>query len=138
MMPYPARRPRRRERPDMFNRPHPDIDFEETGDGWVIEVRLPGVAPDEVVIDVSDRELSVRARHEEGEQAPANEEQPATRSSRRFTDFSYRLSLPSDVDTEAIEATMDHGLLTIRLPRSASAKPRRIEVGRKPESSSSE
>jgi hypothetical protein len=87
---------------------------------------------------ISPNVALVRARHEEGEQAPANEEQPATRSSRRFTDFSYRLSLPSDVDTEAIEATMDHGLLTIRLPRSASAKPRRIEVGRKPESSSSE
>jgi HSP20 family protein len=131
-MSYPIRRPRRpsRERSDLFNRTQPDIDVDETPEGWVVEVRLPGVAPDEVTIDVTDRELSVRARHEEGEQAPATTEQPGARASRRFSDFSYRLSLPSDVDSDGITATMDHGLLTIKLPRSASAKSRRIEVER--------
>src|SRR2546423_562168 len=114
-MSYPIRRPRRpsRERSDLFNRSQPDIDVDEAPDGWVVEVRLPGVAPDEVSIDVTDRELSVRARHEEGEQPPASGELPGTRTSRRFSDFSYRLSLPSDVDSEGISATMDHGPRTI-------------------------
>jgi HSP20 family protein len=130
-MSYPTRRLRRPERPDPFSRHQADIDVEESGDGWLVEVRLPGVAPDEVTIDVHDRELQIRARHEEGDQPPASEEAPMTRRSRRFADFSYRLSIPSDVDTDAIEATMDHGLLTIKLPRSAASKPRRVEIGRR-------
>jgi HSP20 family protein len=134
-MSYPTRRLRRPERPDPFSRHQPDIDVEEAGDGWVVEVRLPGVAPEEVFIDVSDRELQIRARHEESEQPPAAEQAPVTRRSRRYADFSYRLSIPSDVDTDAIDATMDHGLLTIRLPRAAGTRSRRITVGRRPDQS---
>jgi HSP20 family protein len=101
---------------------HPDIDVDETGDGWVIEARLPGVAPEEVAVDVSDRELTIRAVHDEAEDEAR---------ARRYADFSYRLTIPSDVDTDAIEATMDHGLLTVRLPRSTTSRTRRISVGQR-------
>jgi HSP20 family protein len=129
-MTYPSRRFRRPERPDPFSRQQPDIDVEETGEGWVVEVRLPGIAPEEVALEVSERELQIRARHEDRDDAPATEQLPTTRTSRRYADFSYRLSIPSDVDTDGIEATMDHGLLTVRLPRAAARKSRRIEIGR--------
>jgi HSP20 family protein len=131
-MSYPSRRLRRPDRPDPFSRHQPDIDVEESGDAWLVEVRLPGVAPDEVTIDVHDRELQIRARHEEGDQQPpAAEQAPMTRRSRRLADFSYRLTIPSDVDSDGIEATMDHGLLAIRLPRAAQSRSRRIEIGRR-------
>jgi HSP20 family protein len=115
---------------------HPDVDIDESPDGWVIEVRLPGVAPDEVSVDITDRELFIHSRHEEetqgGEEgeAPA-ETAPMTARSRRWTNFSYRLSIPSDVDSDAIDATMDHGLLTVHLPRSTESRTRKIEVGRR-------
>jgi HSP20 family protein len=116
---------------------HPDVDLEEDGDGWVVEVRLPGVAPDEVSVDVTDRELYVRSRtNEEDADVPA-ESAPATTRSRRFSEFSYRVTLPSEVDPEGIDATMDHGLLTIRLPRATQARSRKIEIGRRSESSQS-
>jgi HSP20 family protein len=99
---------------------HPDIDIEETDDGWAIEARLPGVAPEEVSIDDNDRELVIRA---------AEIEESSPRS--RYADFSYRLNIPSDVDTDAIDATMDHGLLTVRLPRSTTSRSRRISVARR-------
>jgi HSP20 family protein len=128
-MSYPSRRLRRPERPDPFSRHQPDIDVEETADAWHVEVRLPGVAPDEVTIDVHDRELQIRARHEESDQS--GDQASTMRRSRRSADFSYRLTIPSDVDSDGIDATMDHGLLTIRLPRSGGAKSRRIEIGRR-------
>src|SRR6266508_5482584 len=40
---------------------HPDVDVSEVDDGWLVEVRLPGVAPEEVAVEISDRELHVRA-----------------------------------------------------------------------------
>jgi HSP20 family protein len=116
---------------------HPDIELSGTDDGWLVEVRLPGVAPDEVVVDVTDRELNIRARHEEdGGDGPgpgsehAQQTQQQSKFARRLADFSYRLTVPADVDTEAIDATMDHGLLQIRLPRSTADRSRRITVDR--------
>jgi HSP20 family protein len=104
------------------------LEVHEDPDGWIVEVRLPGVAPEEVEIEVAERELAIRARHAEAE-AEAGE-RPATgpvRGSR--SDFSYRLTLPAATDLDRIDATMDHGLLTVRLPRSGGIKPRRVTVG---------
>jgi HSP20 family protein len=112
---------------------HPDIDVDETADGWVIEVRLPGVAPEEVVVDVADRELVIRSRHEESTEGEASEESQAQAPVRvrRWSSFLYRLTLPSEVDTQRIDATMDHGLLTVTLPRSTESRSRSISVGRR-------
>lgn len=111
---------------------HPDVDVEESGDGWTIEVRLPGVAPDEVAVDITDRDLWVRSVHEETEPAAgaeATEEAPGRVTARRYADFSYRLTMPADVDAEKIDAAMDHGLLTVRLPRSTTSRTRRVSIG---------
>jgi HSP20 family protein len=112
---------------------HPDIDVDETADGWVVEVRLPGVAPEEVVVDVSDRELIIRSRHEESNEGEAPEESQAQAPVRvrRWSSFLYRLTLPSEVDTQRIDATMDHGMLTVTLPRSTESRSRSINVGRR-------
>jgi hypothetical protein len=85
---------------------HPDIDIEPAGDGWVVTARLPGVAAEEVALDVSETELTIHA-------AGGTE------------GFRYQISIPSDVDTDAIDATMDHGLLTVRLPRGTAPTRRR-------------
>jgi HSP20 family protein len=102
---------------------YPDIDLDEDADGWVVTARLPGVAPEEVTVEVDDRELSIRARSE----AEVTGEERAER--RRS--FDYRFSIPGDIDAEHVDATMDHGLLTIRLPRSERSKRRTIPVGHK-------
>ena len=134
-MSYPVRRPRgdrfARLFSDFFSDPYgfggrrnawqPDIDVTEAADAWIVEVRLPGFAPEEVNIEQNDRELAISARHEGSD---------TEESGGRWADFSYRFTMPSDVDGEKIEATMDHGLLTVRLPRSETSRPRRIAVGR--------
>ncbi|HEV7897157.1 MAG TPA: Hsp20/alpha crystallin family protein [Planosporangium sp.] len=99
---------------------HSDIDIHESADGWLVEVRLPGVAPEEVAIDVSDREIVVRSAQIEEDASPS-----------QYSDFSYRLTMPSDVDSDSIDATMDHGLLVIRLPRATKTRTRRISVARR-------
>jgi HSP20 family protein len=109
----------------------PDVDIEELSDAWLVEIRLPGVAPEEVALDVTDRELCVRSV--QPEEGPGDEQgrQPSAASLRRYADFSYRFTVPADVDAGEIDATMDHGLLTIRLPRTSTSRTRRITVGRR-------
>ncbi|WP_089154496.1 Hsp20/alpha crystallin family protein [Micromonospora sp. NBS 11-29] len=103
----------------------PDVDVSEVADGWEVVVRLPGVAPEEVAVELDERELCVRARSE----AEVNADQgiPGGFTTRGFE---YRVELPSRVDPERIDAVMDHGLLRVRLPRAARPATRTITVGR--------
>ncbi|MFD2763688.1 Hsp20/alpha crystallin family protein [Micromonospora eburnea] len=103
----------------------PEVEVGAVADGWEVVVRLPGVAPEEVAVEVDDRELCVRARSE----AEVNADQgiPGGVETRGFE---YRVDLPSRVDPDRIDAVMDHGLLRVRLPRAARPTPRTITVGR--------
>ncbi|TDB72408.1 Hsp20/alpha crystallin family protein [Micromonospora sp. KC723] len=103
----------------------PDVELVETTDGWEVVVRLPGVAPEEVAVELDDRELCVRARSEA--EVNADHGIPGGFETRGFE---YRVDLPSRVDPAAIDAVMDHGLLRIHLPRAKRATPRTIVVGR--------
>ncbi|MEU1602307.1 Hsp20/alpha crystallin family protein [Micromonospora matsumotoense] len=103
----------------------PDVELTEVADGWEVTVRLPGVAPEEVAVELDDRELRVRARSE----AEVNAEHgiPGGVETRGFD---YRVDLPSRVDPDAIDAVMDHGLLRVHLPRASRPTPRTITIGR--------
>lgn len=101
----------------------PDVECDESADAWLVEARLPGFAPDDVSVELVERELSIIARRE-SEDAP----QPGGRTMRRG-DFSYHVTLPGEVDASGVEAQMDNGVLQVKLPKSPAAKPHRIEVG---------
>ncbi|GGM11903.1 MULTISPECIES: Hsp20/alpha crystallin family protein [Micromonospora] len=102
----------------------PEVELSEVAEGWEVVVRLPGVAPEEVAVELDDRELCVRARSE----AEVNADQgiPGGFETRGFE---YRVDLPARVDPDSIDAVMDHGLLRIRLPRASRPRPRTITIG---------
>ncbi|GIJ76054.1 heat-shock protein Hsp20 [Micromonospora phaseoli] len=103
----------------------PEVELGETADGWEVVVRLPGVAPEEVAVELEDRELCVRARTEA--EVNADHGIPGGFETRGFE---YRVQLPSRVDPDEIDAVMDHGLLRVRLPRATRGASRTITVGR--------
>ena len=47
---------------------------------------------------------------------------------RRYGKFAYRTGLPADADAERIDAQLTDGILTVRLPKAAQARSRRIEI----------
>ncbi|SCL24762.1 HSP20 family protein [Micromonospora nigra] len=103
----------------------PEVELAETSDGWEVVVRLPGVAPEEVAVELDDRELCVRARSEA--EVNADHGIPGGFETRGFE---HRVDLPARIDPDAIDAVMDHGLLRVRLPRANRPAPRTITVGR--------
>ena len=103
-----------------------DVDVDESEDGWTVTARLPGVAPEEVVVDLEGRELCIRARSE----AEVNEQQVGEPTGSRRRGFEFRVAVPGDIDPDGIDATMDHGLLAVRLPRKARSARRQITIGR--------
>jgi HSP20 family protein len=113
----------------------PEVEVDRDDDGFTVTARLPGVAPEEVAVEVDARQLHIRARTvAETEQVTGVPEgEPGGPRPRAGAEraFDYRLSLAGDVDLDKVDATMDHGLLTVRLPRAAHEARRQVPIGRR-------
>jgi HSP20 family protein len=90
--------------------------------GYTLIAEVPGFGPDQVQVRWEDESLVVSAgpSKEQGEEA---DEAPYDRGS-----VVRRLRLPADADPNGIEAWVEHGLLTVQVPKQESARPRQIEV----------
>lgn len=101
------------------------VDVSETDADVIVKATLPGVKPEDVEITVSDGTLTVRgeSRHEE-----TTEEKNYHRREIRYGAFSRSLPLPAHVDQEQAEAEFTDGILQVRLPKTAEARPRSIKV----------
>jgi HSP20 family protein len=101
----------------------PPVDIEETDDAYVIEAELPGVKEKDVSIEHAGNEISVTGELKERERKGV-----VRRQTRRTGRFDYRVRLPEQVDPDKIDAKLEGGVLTVRVPKSQRAQRRRIEV----------
>lgn len=101
----------------------PPVDITETDDAWVIEAELPGVDRKDINIELRDNELSIS-----GEIKERKREGILRRKTRRVGEFDLRVTLPGHVDAEDVQAEMQDGVLTVRVPKPDTARPHRIEV----------
>jgi HSP20 family protein len=108
----------------------PAVDVREVEDAFVFELELPGVAPDGVEVTADNGVLSVS-----GEKKAQREREQERWHIVERTHGSFRrtFSLPQNVNEEAIEANFEDGLLTVRVPKAAVPKPRKIDVRRRGE-----
>ena len=105
----------------------PAMDLVETEDHLVLRGDLPGVREDDVEIEIKDNVLTVSGeRRAEGEE----KSQGFYRVERSFGSFSRSLTLPRGVDADSIEAKFDNGVLEVRIPKPAEAKPTRVQIGK--------
>lgn len=101
----------------------PPVDLSETDDAYIVEVDLPGVRKKDVTVETYDRELVVR-----GEVKERGERGWARLRTRRVGHFAHNVLLPGDVNTEAVSAALEDGVLRITAPKQAAARPRRVEI----------
>ncbi|WP_369394437.1 Hsp20/alpha crystallin family protein [Streptomyces sp. CG1] len=101
----------------------PLADFSETDDAYLIEVDLPGVKREDIDIEMTDRELVISGEIKERERTGT-----MRRAMRRTGRFEYRTMLPGEISTEEIDATLRDGVLTVKVPKAETTKPRRIEI----------
>ena len=100
------------------------MDLCKIDDHYVLTADLPGVDPGSVDDKVDNGTLTISAhrtaRSDESAQWLANE--------RFFGTYRRRLSLGDGVDSAAISATYENGVLTVTIPVAEKAKPRKVEV----------
>ena len=105
----------------------PAMDLVERGDEFVLRADLPGMAEEDVSIEIKDQVLSIsgerRAEHEE-------EGESYYRAERAFGGFTRTLTLPEGVEPDAVKAKFDAGVLEVRVPKPAERKPHRVAITR--------
>jgi len=104
----------------------PLADVVETPEAYVLEVELPGLGKDDVVVQAQGDEVVVR-----GERRPDLSSRPDSfhRLERRYGPFARAFRFSEEVDPDAIAAAFEDGLLRLQVPK-ARARTTRIKVER--------
>ncbi|WP_084627118.1 Hsp20/alpha crystallin family protein [Pseudoclavibacter soli] len=104
------------------------VDLYREGDHYVLVADIPGVDPGSIDVDLDGQQLSIRAersaRSGEAVQWIAHERPAGT--------YLRQLTLGDGLDVERIAATYENGVLTLTIPVSAKARPRKIQVTSSP------
>ena len=101
----------------------PHVDIAEMDDDLQLYVDLPGVKSDDVDVRFENRELQIR-----GKVTAPTPNRHFLLQEYRAGDYYRAFSVTDDVDTEAIRAELNDGVLTVHLPKAAALKQRRITV----------
>ena len=103
----------------------PAMDLVESGDHYVLRADLPGLADEDVNVQLEDNVLTIS-----GERKAVHEtdKEGYYRLERAFGGFSRSLTLPEGVDPDGVQAHFDRGVLEIRIPKPEQKKPRQVQI----------
>jgi HSP20 family protein len=120
--------------------PFPAVNIFETDEAILVEAELPGLEAADLEITAIDDELTLTGRRVETIEPAATadttseavDEQPKKitwhRRERGVGNFERRLSLPTAVDPEGVEARLLGGVLTVTCPKAAACRPHKVAV----------
>lgn len=115
---------------DSFSPPRhvrlfPPVNLYLAGDEYILAAQLPGLAPDEVELTVTHETLTLRGERKRDEGV---KDDAYRRQERVMGRWSRTINLPDRIDETRVTAHFSNGVLTARLPRAESARPRHIVV----------
>ena len=104
---------------------NPAVDVVENENAYLLKAELPGLAPENIDVQVENDVLTVR-----GERKYENEEERGgyRRVERSYGSFARSFVLPKGTPADAIDAQVQHGVLTVTIPKAPAATVRKVEV----------
>ena len=118
-----VRENRNDERAQMEQFVAPVSSVTEDGDGYMLQVEMPGVNKDGLEISVENNELTILGRRS----LPAIDGTLIHRESRQ-ENFRRTFELDPSIDPGKISAKIEQGVVTLTLPKAEQVKPRKITV----------
>jgi len=103
----------------------PAVDIYETEHELVVKADLPDIKPEELDIRVENNILTIRGERKFDKKG---DEGNYLRVERSYGTFSRSFALANTVNTEAIKADYQNGVLTLSIPKREEAKPKQIKV----------
>ena len=120
LLPESAERSAETQKPTTIQHVIP-VRLGETDTGWTIEADVPGIDPANISMEFFQNKLTISY------QRPAPESK-SPYDNRTYGDFQRVIKVAEEVQADAISAKVEHGTLSIFLPKSATNQPRRIVV----------
>ena len=100
------------------------LDAYREGDSFFIDIDLPGVDPASIDITVDRKVLSIRAERRRAQREGVT----YLVAERPMGPVSRQVFLSDSLDTDRLDARYDNGVLTLSIPVTEKAKPRKFEV----------
>jgi HSP20 family protein len=102
----------------------PALKLSEQKDRFILEARLPGVENEDLHVSVQGKTVYL----EGSRKAPETSSSRYHRQERGFGSFRRALTLPADIDADAVRASRENGILRLDLPKNQAMMPRTIKV----------
>jgi HSP20 family protein len=102
----------------------PPLIVTEDGDAIYVEGEIPGIKADDLDISVVGRTLTLSGERKPEEAQDVNYH----RRERKWGSFRKALTLPEDVNADAVRAECKNGVLKLVLPKPEQVKPRKITI----------
>jgi len=108
-----------------FSIPSPAVDIKEKEDAFVVTAEIPGMAEKDIEVLLSGDTLTIK-----GEKKQEREEKGDNLylSERSYGAFQRAFTLPENIQSEKIVASFSNGVLSVTLPKTVTAPPKKIEV----------
>ena len=90
------------------------VELADKKDEYDIRAELPGVKKEDLDIDLNEGYLTIRAKKESEK---FEDDKCYRKSEFKYGEFSRSIYLPQEVDSEKIDAKLEHGVLKIRIPK---------------------
>ncbi|MEL6381246.1 MAG: Hsp20/alpha crystallin family protein [Cyanobacteria bacterium J06626_18] len=103
----------------------PAVRLAESGDGYVLTVQLPGVAPEKIDVQVTRETVEIKGELNAPELADGTR---ALYDDTRYGVFHRIVNLPEAIRNDAIAANFNHGLLTLTLPKVEEARNKVVKI----------
>jgi len=103
----------------------PAIDAYQTENEVVVKAAVPGLKADNISIDITRDTLTIKGECRAQEEV---EKEDYLCREMRYGSFSRSITLPSGLQTDKAEATLENGTLTLSIPKAEETKPKTIKV----------
>ncbi|MCL4458862.1 MAG: Hsp20/alpha crystallin family protein [Chloroflexi bacterium] len=101
------------------------VDMYETPNEIILEAPVPGVKPEDIDISITGNTVCIKGERK-AEQEIKREDY--IRREQRYGRFYRELTIPTSIQSDKAEATFEHGVLRLHLPKAEEAKPKTIKI----------
>ena len=101
------------------------LDISEDDKNVIVRASVPGFAKEDIELEVNNGVLTIKATHNEEREEKSER---FYRRERRFNSMSRRVALPSTVEDNKTQAELKDGVLTLHIPNSEKALPRKVQI----------
>jgi HSP20 family protein len=103
----------------------PAVDVYEDQNALKLQLEVPGVKQEDLDIRIENQTLTIKG---ERKLESAAKQENFHRIERRFGSFIRTFTLPQTIDTDAVSASYDAGVLTVSLGKKAEAQPKQVKI----------